>query len=321
MVNTRRVDKSWSKAAKLVHLDRTPCLDECIANDHYGKNTDTGTTLPDLSQELQTKSDDIIQGKGVSTQLSVPTTVQETVNAGSSSTTDGVMPANTEENVNDGTTLPDLGSKHTDAEPNLTATIDLPLDIADEVTLPKVDIEQDELATDFLDNELDNAALVGINAAPMTDFTREMAQEEGVDRDLELELENLAFLKENRSKHDKDSKKDKNEDNQRWDGKPRKEVNKSSVTPHNTRRPKPVRNSATLATMSNPSTPGSPKGVWKTMKHGIRKKYGPSHPQSYGCKVCGQLLSSRGELNEHYRCNHPPVLCPVCKKSLSCPNT
>ena len=59
----------------------------------------------------------------------------------------------------------------------------------------------------------------------------------------------------------------------------------------------------------------------KTTKHGIRKKYGRSHPQNYGCKVCGQLLPSRGELNEHYRRNHPPVLCPVCKKSFSCPNT
>ena len=69
------------------------------------------------------------------------------------------------------------------------------------------------------------------------------------------------------------------------------------------------------------TTLGSPKGVWKTTKHGICKNYGPSHPQNYGCKVCGQLLPSRGELNEHYRRNHPPVLCPVCKKLFSCPNT
>ena len=30
---------------------------------------------------------------------------------------------------------------------------------------------------------------------------------------------------------------------------------------------------------------------------------------------------SRDELNEHYRSSHPPVLCPVCKKTFSCPNT
>ena len=218
MVNTRRVDKSWPKAAKLVHLDRTPCSDECIANDHYGRHPDFPEDNPteshvtpskdatpvnekeaadtekntDSLQELQTKSDNIIQCKEISPQLSVPMTVQETVNAGPPNTTDGVTPANTEENIDDGITLPDLGSKHTDTEP-----IDLPLDIADEVTLPEVDTEQNELVTDFLDNDLDNAALVGINAAPMIDFTREMAQEEGVDRDLELELENLAFLEEN----------------------------------------------------------------------------------------------------------------------------
>ena len=188
-------------------------------------------------------------------------------------------------------------------------------------TLPEVDTEQDELATDFLDNDLDNTALVGINAAPMIDFTKEMAQEEGVDHDLELELENLAFLKENRPKCDKNLKKDKKDDNQKQDGTLRKQGNKSSVMPHMTRKPKPVRNSATSAMTSSLSTPGSPKGVWKTMKHGIRKKYRPSHPQNYSCKVCRQLLPSRGELNEHHRRNHPPVLCPVCKKSFSSPNT
>ena len=68
-------------------------------------------------------------------------------------------------------------------------------------------------------------------------------------------------------------------------------------------------------------TPGSPRGVWKTTRHGIWKNYGPVHPQNYGCKVCGQLLPSRGELNEHYKRNHPPVLCPICKRSFSHPNT
>ena len=28
--NTRRKDKSWPLNPKLVHLDRTPCLEECI---------------------------------------------------------------------------------------------------------------------------------------------------------------------------------------------------------------------------------------------------------------------------------------------------
>ena len=69
------------------------------------------------------------------------------------------------------------------------------------------------------------------------------------------------------------------------------------------------------------TTPSSLRGTWKMTRHGIRKKYGPSHPQNYGCKVCGQLLPSQGELNEHYRNSHPLVLCPVCKKTFSCPNT
>ena len=88
--------------------------------------------------------------------------------------------------------------------------------------------------------------------------------------------------------------------------------------PNNTNITKPVKDTVSARTST---TPRSPKGVWKTTKHGIRKNYGPSHPQNYGCKACGQLLPSRGELNEHYRCNHPLVLCPVCKKTFSCPNT
>ena len=86
--------------------------------------------------------------------------------------------------------------------------------------------------------------------------------------------------------------------------------------------PKNTAVSATNKSTSQVSPrPGSPKGTWKTTKHGIQNKYGPNHPQNYGCKVCGQLFPSRDELNEHYRRNHPPVLCPVCKKSFSCLNT
>ena len=73
--------------------------------------------------------------------------------------------------------------------------------------------------------------------------------------------------------------------------------------------------------VANVNVPSSLKGEWKTTRHGIKRKYSPTHPQNYGCKVCGQLLPSRGELNEHYRSSHPPVLCPVCKKTFSCPNT
>ena len=44
IVNTRRSDRSWPKSARLVHLDRKPCSEECIANDHYG-NIQTSQTI------------------------------------------------------------------------------------------------------------------------------------------------------------------------------------------------------------------------------------------------------------------------------------
>ena len=202
--------------------------------------------------------------------------------------------------------------------------IDLPEEVADKVTLPEVHVDfgYDELASDFLDNKTDNAAVLGVNMAPVADFAREMAQEEGIDRDLELELENLTFLEEQNSKPKMQEKNPKNRNNQKTlkGGKPKGHRIKSNVTPNNTNITKSTSDTTPACTTST-ATLGSPKGVWKTTKHGIHKNYGPSHPQNYGCKDCGQLLPSQGELNDHYRCNHPPVLCPVCKKTFNCPNT
>ena len=55
--------------------------------------------------------------------------------------------------------------------------------------------------------------ILGVNAAPVADFAREMAQEEGVDRDLELELENLTFLEQQNLKQKKNEKNLKNKNN------------------------------------------------------------------------------------------------------------
>ena len=49
IVNTWRSDRLWPKSARVVHLDRTQCSGECIANDHYGKYPDfqdNNTTKP-----------------------------------------------------------------------------------------------------------------------------------------------------------------------------------------------------------------------------------------------------------------------------------
>ena len=148
-----------------------------------------------------------------------------------------------------------------------------------------------------------------------------MAINEGVDcdRDLELELENIAFLE--------------SQDNQKSAPRPKKTKNLPvrNKNKTNTNLP-PIRHDSTQNVTTNKSnipdssatpsskSPKSPRGVWKTTKHGIEKDYGPAHPQNYRCKVCGKLLPSRGQLNEHHRKNRLPVLCPVCKKSFSSPN-
>ena len=57
IVNTQRLDRSWPKSAKLVHLDRTPCSDECIANDHYGKYPDFPDDSPAEPRVTPSKND------------------------------------------------------------------------------------------------------------------------------------------------------------------------------------------------------------------------------------------------------------------------
>ena len=57
IVNTRRSERLWPKSARLVHLDRTPCSEECIANDHYGKYPDfpdDNTTEPRVTPQSRT---------------------------------------------------------------------------------------------------------------------------------------------------------------------------------------------------------------------------------------------------------------------------
>ena len=57
IVNTQRADRSWLKSARLVHLDRTPCSEECIANDHYGKYPDFPDDNPTESWVTPSKND------------------------------------------------------------------------------------------------------------------------------------------------------------------------------------------------------------------------------------------------------------------------
>ena len=363
IVNTWRSDRSWPKSARLVHLDRTSCSEECIANDHYGKypdfpddnttkphvtpsrnnakesnivtnapkatdcagtgeNTGNNITLPNNMPNkdvdhgtLDTRQDTLMEPND----FGVPT---ENLDADTTGNVNQVMPTNNDESVEEGLNLPDHGSKQPEPKPQAASMIDLPDEVADEVTLAEVQAEfrHDELTSDFLDNEIDNATVLGVNVAPVTDFAKEMAEEEGVDHDLELELENLTFLEEQNSKQKwkEQNLGNKNKQKTPKGGKPRGHRKQSNITPNNTDN---TNSTSDMTPACTTTTPGSPKGVWKTTKHGIHKNYGPSHPQNYGCKVCGQLLPSRGELNKHYMCNHPPVLCPVCKKTFSCPNT
>ena len=86
--------------------------------------------------------------------------------------------------------MPTAETEQIDMNQNQTVAIDLPEpdNAHEEVTLPELDF-----ADDLLDLQGDKTGLMDINAAPVPDFVKEMAAEEGLDWDLELELENLTF--------------------------------------------------------------------------------------------------------------------------------
>ena len=243
IVNTRKSDRSWPKSARLVHLDRTLCSEECIANDHYGKyldfqddNTSEPCVMPNrnnanelnIATNAPKATDCAVTRENTCNNITLPNNTpnkdvdhgtsdtvcdtlrepndfvgpMENLDADSPDNVDQVMPTNNDESVEDGLNLPDLGSKQPKPKPQAASMIHLPDEVVDEVILQEVQAEfrHDELTSDFLDNEIHNATLLGVNPAPVTDFAKEMAEEEGVDHDLELELENLTFLEEQNSK-------------------------------------------------------------------------------------------------------------------------
>ena len=108
-----------------------------------------------------------------------------------------------------------------------------------------------------------------------------MAKEDGIDCDLEPELENLTFLEEQNitvSTTNKmriiASKKAKQRDRKKNKQHNRNASNKMVMPDKDT---KANKHNASIAA-SNTSTPASPKGRWKTTRHGIHKDYGPVHP-------------------------------------------
>ena len=72
--------------ARLVHLDRTPCSEECIANDHYGK-------YPDFPDDNTTEPR-VTPSSNNTTELNIATNVPETMDC-----------AGTCENTGDNVTL------------------------------------------------------------------------------------------------------------------------------------------------------------------------------------------------------------------------
>ena len=289
-------------------MDRTPCSNNCIANDHFGKfpdfrdettptvdpqeqtiqsKTNMGTPSGEPNKELNSKTasnenqaltgnpdnQPDAQNAGedlpVDNQNSVEHVMPDNTASASGTNTTGdhdrnledAVPTNTDESIDDGLVLPDIGSKRTDPPNSMTKGIDLPEQTANKVTLPELAAENEELENDFLANG-DNSVLLEVNDTHVPNFAKEMSIEVGLDRDLELELENLTFLEDqnniNNNQPGKDLQAPKKKPKKKLKGsKPKLPKNKSTnVTPTRITRSASTTNNKA----GNENVPRSPKG-------------------------------------------------------------
>ena len=181
--------------------------------------------------------------------------------------TDNTVPTNVEDNTDDGLMLPDLESKKADPPTRHDKDIDLPEQNSEAVTLPEFASENDELENELLGIG-DNSMLLRVNDTRVPDFAKEMSIEEGLDCDLELELENLTFLENNHSGNCLQAPKKKPNKNPKGN-KPRVPKNKSANV-----MPSRITRSASMTNKNaaNENVPRSPKGEWKTTRHVIKRK-------------------------------------------------
>ena len=141
----------------------------------------------------------------------------------------------------------------------------------DDTTLPDIntlnqdiDMEYDmlEIANMPLDNE--NDALLPVDTPKQVDFVNEMNAELGINRDLELEMENLSFLEKQRDT----TTVQKNTINK--NPKPKCRAGKGSLK---------VVTDNSNKNNEQAKTPGSPRGEFTMTKHRIWQSYGPSNRQ------------------------------------------
>ena len=137
--------------------------------------------------------------------------------------------------------------------------------------------------------EEDNAELVRIGGPKQVDITKELDQDHGiVNRDLELEMENLSFL--GNEKHvttDKDATLQEaivpKQNNDGLQPTTNMQSDVSITTNKDTTSTTGTTGRSAIVGIT-PSTPTSAKGNLKTTRHILKCNY-PSFPQNYGCKI------------------------------------
>ena len=355
-VNTRRKNKSWPKDARLVHVDRTPCSEECMkthsddgepvlnkdSTKTYGKSNTTDTPAlqgvqnknAKRTEEEEVECENSLNRENLektpNAEITLPA-VPDTVTDGNLSPGGDIEADKLQSNAATSEADETLGSEDPllpEIEQNApsnssTEHIDLQSDLnADNVTQVDTDIleELNEFSSLLtLDNE-------DVDLPLFSDNTTNQSSNSALD--LEIAMDNAQFLEAHPIVPGRHPDKRKGHV---------AVITKQRGTPHSSRsgdiqpitstrqKDTPHSLSSTSGTTSTRTTAShgrSPqKGTITITSHVLRKPT-PDETRSkkFKCEACEFTGYSRAAISIHYADSHPPCYCTQCGKVYSNPN-
>ena len=355
-VNTRRKNKSWPKDARLVHVDRTPCSEDCMQT-----HSDDGD--PVLNKESaktygKTKSTNTLALQGVQNK-NAKKLDEETESEKSGNR------ENLEENPNSDITLPAVPDTATEGNPSpgedketdksqnsaVASEADETLGSEDPLlpeielnapgnsTTEHIDLQSDLIAdnvtqvdTEILEelNEFSSLLTLNDEDVDLPLFSENTTnQPSNSALDLEIAMDNAQFLEAHPIVADRQSDKRSGQvaviTKQR--GTPHSSRSAVDIRPITSTRQKdtPHSSSSTRGTSSTRTTTShgcSPqKGTITITSHVLRKPT-PEETRSkkFKCEACEFTGYSRAAISIHYADSHPPCYCAQCGKVYSNPN-
>ena len=358
--NTRRQNKSWPKDAKLVHLDRTPCSEECMKT--HPDDDDVPASLNKSIKETygsKTKELQVVPGAANETVTELDKKKENSKIA--SSTTMEVCGVSNKTDLNNTSSLPNKGTtENKNKEKDDETANDTPSRIAPEAikkdystitedsALPEISSTHTYASSDKridLQNDLDADSVTQPNTEileELNEFSNVLNLDDdllntelplvGVRNseqinteplmDLEIAMENAKFLEANPIIPPSMAKPAVAHSRTVRGS---RTISTSSTAdnsnrPHNTHRSRSS-NTADTADNSKEKLIRSAKGTVHITNYVLRKPTPEeTKKKKFKCESCTYTGYSHQSISTHYAVSHPPCYCTVCGKVYSNPN-